>query len=140
MTSLERLSQFAQGVSKPVALRRRVITMALLWAFMGILVGASGAPVQDAIGLFSGGLAGMIVLSVLGTALSLFGGQWQETLAGAGCGFLMCLAAAALLGQSNLIALGQVGLVSGGMVGATTVGVVRMIRSSLRTVLARRSC
>jgi hypothetical protein len=139
MISLERLGQLAQGASKPVALRRRAMTMAVLWACMGILVGASAAPVQDAIGLVSGGLAGMMVLGVLGTALSLFGGQWQETLAGAGCGLLLCLVAAALLGQSNLIALGQVGLISGGMVGATTIGMVRMIRSSLRTVIARRS-
>jgi hypothetical protein len=108
------------GLSKQ-GLGKRVLHMTILWIFFGALLGACSEPARGGslIGLVSGVLAGMIVMSIIGPLLGLMGGQVKATFLGALGGLGLGALAAAITATPNPLFLGSIGLLIGGLMGAT---------------------
>lgn len=115
------LSQFGFG--------ERLGGMTIAWLFLGTLVGALnwlqlGGGLS---GFVSQAIAGMLVLSLLGTALTLLGGRAKESLTGGVCG--MGVGGVIGLLPSCSLSLWQVmnlSMLMGAIVGATIVPWVRL--------------
>src|SRR5262249_51436192 len=105
----------------------RLRGMTLLWLGLGLLVGAAVTPPDaGAIGLISFLLAGTIVLTPLGLALGLVGGQALESALGAAGGVALGAAGLLLLPPGGAPGLFATCVMIGGLVGATLGGVLRM--------------
>ena len=76
-------------------IRRRMASMTAAWLFLGTVIGIhigwrlNAGPVA----IVSHVIAGWIVFSFAGVAISLLGGRWKESLLGALCGTLVGLVA-----------------------------------------------
>lgn len=117
------LAQLSLSPAEPVRLPSlgwRVLHMAALWSFFGVVMGVGT-------GLFEGGwinvaahvTAALLVLPLLGVILGLLGGPWREPFVGGVTGCLMGLNAGMLLEGLNPIQTGYACLLVGGLVGAT---------------------
>jgi len=76
-------------IPAPFSARRRLAAMTLIWAAFGVAVGMFLLPPRGLIPLVSGVLAGLIVLSPLGVALGLLGGEVKTSLIGGVAGVLV---------------------------------------------------
>jgi hypothetical protein len=135
------LTHPAAGKPQPFAvatLGRRVWSMSLLWAFLGVAIGLSTAPGTSAVALISGAIAGVIVLCPLGVVLGLLGGQVKETQLGGLLGLCLGGAAGVLLGPVNALFFVNVGLLMGALGGGLTFALIRRARQ-LATFLAVQS-
>jgi hypothetical protein len=101
-------------------LGRRVRDMALVWAFFGALVGVGVLPPEHgAIGIISGILAGLIVLTPLGVILALLGGQAPLALLGGVCGAGLSGLLSLFAPRAGTLYPASVGLIGGALAGAT---------------------
>lgn len=96
---------------------------ALIWSLLGVMVGICIAPELTPIPLAANIIAGTIVLTPVGIALSLFRSKWQEVVIGSILGFtggiLLALTRSEPCGY-----MAAVGIIFGGMVGATAIPVL----------------
>jgi hypothetical protein len=108
------------GLSAGLVLRR-MRDMMLLWVLFGGVCGACSEPARGGslIGVASGVLAGMLVLSLLGACLGLAGGRVLPTLVGGCFGGLFAALLAAVAGASSPLFLASFGLILGGLAGGT---------------------
>jgi hypothetical protein len=113
--------------------------MIVLWTLLGVIVGATTAPLNTGpLAIVSGAIAGVLVLSVFGVALGLLGGQVKETGAGALLGASIVGGIGLLSGSANLLYLANLGLLTGALAGATAFAVFRRI-VQIHRLLAVRS-
>jgi hypothetical protein len=107
---------------------KRVLQMALVWAFVGQWVGAD-------IGMRAGGLPGSIAgcvavmteMAVLGAFLAWIGGRPRDTLIGAALGLIAGVTLSAANGHTDLLFDANMGLIAGASDGA-------MLRPHLRAL------
>jgi hypothetical protein len=112
---------------------RRLPGMAAVWAVFGVVVGLLNPPGAGPVSIAAGITAGVLVLTPLGVALTLAGGRWAESLAGAALG-LMLVPLVGLLSIPPGIPIVPLGLIFGGIVGATVVNLLyRLPRAILAT-------
>src|SRR5262249_48612300 len=94
------------------------------WATFGAAIGIITAPApRDAIMIFSGIVAGLIVLTPVGVILGLAGGRHSESLAGGTIGLILAMIGASISGSGDPLLITSTGLVMGGLAGATMIGV-----------------
>jgi hypothetical protein len=106
---------------------RRVLRMAVAWAGLGAVMGASvGWESGGVIGTIACLIAGMIELAALGAVLGLIGGRPGESLLGGGCG-LTVGAVAGLAGVQAGPVPAAFGLVVGALAGATLRPYLRLV-------------
>jgi hypothetical protein len=110
--------------------------MSLLWLGFGVVIGACSEPARggSVIGVVSGIIAGVVVLTWFGPVLGLMGGQVWPTFLGALCGGAAGALAASLTGAADPLLVGNFGLILGGLVGATFSIFVRWLRFLVRVV------
>ncbi len=124
------------------SLLQRMRAMAGGWALLGAVMGLNceALPQGDGIALVANILAWMIVMSVMGTLLSLFGGRPVDSWLGAGLGFIITGATVLLSSadQASLHMQLNFGALLGALVAATgwpwvrmSIAVTRRVRSML---------
>jgi hypothetical protein len=103
------------------AILRRVRDMVLLWVLFGGVCGACSPAARNGnlIGVVSGVIAGMIVLSFLGAGLGLVGARLRPTLVGGCFGGLLSLLLGHVAGTPSPLYLASFGLILGGLAGGT---------------------
>jgi len=108
--------------------RRRVLQMALVWAFIGQWVGADiGMRAGGLVGSIAGAVAVMAEMAVLGAFLGWIGGRPRDTIIGAVLGLIAGVALAPLTGHADLLSRANMGLIAGASDGATLRPYLRMI-------------
>ena len=127
-------------VDRPVKLvsqfgfRRRLASMAIAWLFIGTLVGAFNWLQLGGglIGFVSQIIAGMLVLSLLGIALTLLGGRAKESLSGGAFGMVAGSVMGLFISSSfSLWEVLNLSMLMGAITGATIVPWVRVMTKAI---------
>ncbi len=118
----------------PFGFKRRLASMTIAWLFMGMLVGAFNWLQLG--GGFSGFvsqiIAGMLVLSLLGIALTLLGGRAKESLSGGAFGMVAGGVVGLFISSSfSLWEMMNLSMLMGAIVGATIVPWIRVMTKAV---------
>jgi hypothetical protein len=109
-------------------IRRRVLQMALVWAFIGQWVGADiGMRAGGLVGSIAGAVAVMVEMAVLGAFLGWLGGRPVDTIIGAALGLLAGVMLVPLGGHADLLSRANMGLIAGASDGAALRPYLRII-------------